>query len=88
MAKHSRTAMEKAGLAGDAISGSFSASTAVVEAVFAETHIELSLAEDTVLLAFTTFLDLLTLVAANLGLGGHEITLMSDGLRAERSVGN
>ena len=80
--------MEKASLTGDAVAGSFAASTAVVETVFAETYIELSLAKDAVLFAFTTFFDLLTLVAANLGFGGHEITLTSDRLRAERSVGN
>jgi hypothetical protein len=62
-------------LVADLILAGFAAGGAVVESVFPETDVELSLTEDAVLLALTTVFDLFALAAANFGLGGHSQTV-------------
>jgi hypothetical protein len=62
-------------LFGDLVAGGFAAGAAVVEAVFVQADVELSLAEDAVLFALAAFFDLVTLVAADFGFGGHGETL-------------
>ena len=60
---------------GDLVVAGFPAGAAVVEPVAAEADVELPLAENAVLLTFATFLDLLTLAAVDLTLGGHKRTV-------------
>jgi hypothetical protein len=59
----------------DLVVAGFAASSAVVEAVFPKADVELSLAEDAVLLALTSIFDLFALAAASFCLGGHIPTL-------------
>ena len=54
----------------------FAAAATVVKTVFTKTYVELSLAENAVLLALAAFFDLFTLAAADLGFGcRHGMTL-------------
>jgi len=59
----------------DFVVAGFAAGAAVVEAIFPEADIELSLAKGTVLVAFAAFFDLLALAATGFGLGRHGDTL-------------
>ena len=59
------------GLAGDLVVAGFAAALAVVEAVFAEADVELSLAEDAVFFAFAAFFGLLADAAVGFDFGGH-----------------
>ena len=72
----------------DLVVAGFPAGAAVVEPVVAEADVELSLAENTVLLTFATFLDLLTLAAAGLSLGGLRQDCSAGRSRGKRSFGN
>ena len=53
------------------VATSFAAGVAVVEAVVAESDVELSLAKDAVFFAFTAFFGLLADAAAGFSFGGH-----------------
>lgn len=62
-------------LVSDLVFAGFAAGGAVVEPVFPKADVELSLAEDAVLLALTSVFDLFALAAASFCLGGHSQTL-------------
>lgn len=68
----------------DLVVAGFPTAAAVVEPVSPQPNVELSLAEDAVLLAFATVLDLIALATASSGLDGHRHTLAC--LRIARNV--
>lgn len=68
----------------DLVVAGFPTAAAVVEPVSPQANVELSLAEDAVLLAFATVLDLIALATASSGLDGHRHTLAC--LRIARNV--
>ena len=68
--------MDSVALVRERIPGSFAAAITVIQPIFTETHRELPLAQNAVLLALAAFLELITLIAAHFGFGGHTETLM------------
>jgi hypothetical protein len=63
----------------DFVVAGFAAGAAVVEAVFPEADIELSLAKTAVLIALAAFFNLFALAATGFGLGCHTETLAPRG---------
>jgi hypothetical protein len=68
--------LESVALIRERVPGSFAAAITVIQPIFTEPHRELALTQNAVLLALAAFLDLITLIAAHFGFGGHTGTLM------------
>jgi hypothetical protein len=68
----------KGHLFGDLVTRGFATGLTVVETLFAEADVELSLAEHAVFLALATFFDLFALIAAGFAFGSHGETVALD----------
>jgi len=62
-------------LSGDRIPGRFTAAFTIVKAILTESHVQLSLAEYAILLAFAAAFNLFALVASDFGFRSHGETL-------------
>ena len=70
----------------DLVVAGLTACVAVVKTIHAETHVKLSLAEDTILLALTAMLGLLALTAQHPHFGAHAATVILRRLGANVSL--